>query len=302
MMTDIFNWALELGVATTVLIGLVLLLRRPMARLWGSGAVYWLWALPFLRLFMPEVKLSVKTNVNVPWPTDFYRFEAFDGAPLQSSEPAIVTAPTLVETGLQVSDWPVLVTGIWITVAVSWASWQLYRHVKYWHLLDRVSSPISRDLAASSQKAANIIGLQKLPNVKTAPKAIGPIVSGVFRPLIILPLNFETTYTEDEQIYALCHEMAHIKRYDIVAALGLLIFRAVHWYNPLVHYAARRFSLDQEAACDAFLLSRFQDSDKMIYAQTLLKAERLNTDKDSVAIERLQGLSLAFTKEKPHEN
>ena len=296
MMIDIFNWALELGVATTVLIGLVLLLRRPMAHLWGSGAVYCLWALPFLRLFMPEIRLPVETNVNVPWPTDFYQFETFGDAPLQSSEPA-AAAPAIIETGLQVPDWPVLVTGIWITFAAAWISWHLYRHVKYWHLLDRVSSPINEDLKVSLQKATNIIGLRKLPRVKIAPKAIGPIVSGVFKPLIILPPDFETTYTEDEQIYALCHEIAHIKRYDIVAALALLIFRAVHWYNPLVHYAARRFRLDQEAACDAFLLSRFQDCDKMVYAQILLKAAHRDTNKDSTAIDRSQGLSLAFTKE-----
>ena len=296
MMIDIFNWALELGVATTVLIGLVLLLRRPMAHLWGSGAVYCLWALPFLRLFMPEIRLPVETNVNVPWPTDFYQFETFGDAPLQSSEPA-AAAPAIIETGLQVPDWPVLVTGIWIIFAAAWISWHLYRHVKYWHLLDRVSSPINEDLKVSLQKATNIIGLRKLPRVKIAPKAIGPIVSGVFRPLIILPPDFETTYTEDEQIYALCHEIAHIKRCDIVAALALLIFRAVHWYNPLVHYAARHFRLDQEAACDAFLLSRFQDSDKMVYAQILLKAARRDPNKDGTAIERSQGLSLAFTKE-----
>lgn len=298
MTGDILNWALELGVATTVLIGLVLLLRRPMARYWGSGAVYWLWALPFFRLFMPEINFPVKANVNVPWPADFYRLEIFDGAPVQSIELSGSTTPALVETGLQLPDWPIVITVIWIMVGAGWATLQFYRHIRYWHLLNRVSSPINGELAGVAQKAADIIGLRKLPRVKVAPKVIGPIVSGIFRPLIILPQNFETTYTEDEQIYALCHEMAHIRRYDIFAALALLIFRAVHWYNPVVHYAARRFSLDQEAACDAFLLSRFQDSDKVGYARTLLKAERANADSDSPAITKSQGLSLAFDKEK----
>ena len=297
-MGDILNWALELGVVTTGLIGLVLLLRRPMARLWGSDAVYILWALPFLRLFMPDINLPVKAKVNVPWPTNFYRFETFDGAVLQSGEPAVSTAPALAQTGLQLPDWPIFIITIWIMVGAGWATLQLYRHIKYWHLLNRVSSPINDNLKILSRHAADIIGLRKLPRVKVAPKAIGPIVSGTFRPLIILPQDFDVIYTEDEQIYALCHEMAHIRRYDIFAAFALLIFRAVHWYNPVVHYAARRFSLDQEAACDAFLLSRFQDSDKVGYAQTLLKAERADKDDDSTAIIKSQGLSLAFVKEK----
>lgn len=295
-MVDVLNWALELGVVTTGLIGLVLLLRRPMARFWGSEAVYVLWALPFLRLFMPEVNMPIKANVHVPWPADFYRFETFGGGRLEPIEPAVSATPALAQTGLQLPDGPIVIGVIWIMVGMGFASLQLYRHIKYWHLINRVSSPISDELADTSQKAADIIGLRKIPRVKVAPKAIGPIVSGIFRPLIILPQDFETTYTEDEQIYVLCHEMAHIRRYDLFAALALLIFRAVHWYNPVVHYAARRFSLDQEAACDAFLLSRFQDSDRVGYAQTLLKAERADTD--SAEIPKSHGLSLDFVKEK----
>ena len=298
MMVDIFNWALGLGVATTGLIGLVLLLRRPMARFWGSQAVYLLWALPFLRLFMPELKLPVKATVNVPWPEEFYWFDNFADGPSVASEPvAAAAAPPIVETGIALPQWPVILVSIWMIIGMGWIALQLYRHIKYWHLLNNVSSPIGDDLTALSQKVADIIGLRKLPRVKIAPKTIGPVVSGIFKPLIILPLDFETTYSEDEQLYALCHEMAHIRRYDLPAAFALLIFRAVHWYNPIVHYAARRFSLDQEAACDAFLLSRFQGNDKFGYAQTLLKAERIDAQQDTADRQKPQTLSLALAQE-----
>ncbi|MDB2438433.1 M56 family metallopeptidase [Hellea sp.] len=296
MMAEILQWALGLGVATTGLIGLVLLLRRPMSRFWGSEAVYFLWALPFLRLFMPDLHLPVKAPVSMPWPADFYWLENFEGAATSPPVETVATAaPPLAQTGMQLPGWPVLIVSLWIIVGAGWISLQLYRHIKYWHLLNDLSSPTNDRVAGLAQKASDIIGLRKLPKIKTAPKDIGPIVSGIFRPLIILPQNFEKIYTQDEQLYALCHEMAHIKRYDLVAALGLLIFRAVNWYNPLVHYAARRFCLDQEAACDAFLLTRFKASDKVGYAQTLLKAERADTKTANTT--KPQSLSLALAKE-----
>ena len=64
-----------------------------------------------------------------------------------------------------------------------------------------------------------------------------------------------------------------------------------------MHYAARRFSLDQEAACDAFLLSRFQGNDKLGYAQTLLKAERIDAKQDTADRQKPQTLSLALAQE-----
>lgn len=297
-MVNIFNWALGLGVATTGLIGLVLLLRRPMARFWGSQAVYLLWALPFLRLFMPEFKLPVKTTVNIPWSEEFYWFDNFGDGPSVMSEPVVpIATPPIVEKGIALPEWPVILVSIWMFIGMGWFALQLYRHIKYWHLLNNVSSLIGDDLAGLSQKAADIIGLRKLPRVKIAPKTIGPVVSGIFKPLIILPLDFETTYSKDEQLYALCHEMAHIRRYDLPAAFAFLIFRAVHWYNPIVHYAAHRFSLDQEAACDAFLFSFFEGNDKFGYAQTLLKVERIDAKHDTADRQEPQAPSLALARE-----
>ena len=88
--------------------------------------------------------------------------------------------------------------------------------------------------------------------------------------------------------------MAHIKRFDLWAALALLCFRALHWYNPLVHYAARRVSIDQEAACDAFSLARLHHSGAAAdtphhYAKALMKADLANRNRRSD-----QTLSLAM--------
>ena len=153
MMVDIFNWALGLGVATTGLIGLVLLVRRPMACFWGSQAVYMLWALPFLRLFMPEFKLPIKAAVNVPWPDEFYWLDNFGDGPSVASEPVVsVVAPPSVETGIALPEWPVILVSIWMIIGMGWITFQLYRHIKYWHLLNNCllyTSPSPRDQRGS---------------------------------------------------------------------------------------------------------------------------------------------------------
>ena len=292
MMIDLLNWGLKLGVVTTGLIGLVLLLRHPMIKYVGASAIYLLWSLPFLRLFMPNIHLPIKSDKDVLLFPDFYFPKNFDTA-VPAVTDAVIAAEPAAEAGINLPAWPVIICGIWITVGVAWIILQLYRHRRYWQLLNHVSSPATKNVMYLCEKSRQIIGLRTAPHVKVAPKNIGPVVSGIIKPLIILPANFEKIYTEDEQLYALCHEMAHIKRYDVWAAFALMIFRAVHWYNPIVHYAARKFRIDQEAACDAFLLSRFETNNSYNYARLLLKAQQAATHPT-----KGQSLSLALSNGK----
>ena len=52
----------------------------------------------------------------------------------------------------------------------------------------------------------------------------------------------------------LLHELAHLRRRDplwqLVAHCGL----ALHWFNPLAWFAVRRLRIEQERACDDFVL------------------------------------------------
>lgn len=282
MILDFLHWGLKLAVVTTGLIGLALLLRRPLARYGGADAAYFIWALPFLRLFMPNITLSADSpGAYSPWALWPEYLNASDdiNAALQGGDsPALGTAPAALTPagGFDLSLMPPILIGLWIGIGALWLARQLYHHRRFWRVLNDVSQPVDDDIMALAEDAAAQMGLRHMPTVKIAPAAIGPLVSGLFKPLIILPHNFTQIYTQEEQFFALCHEAAHIRRYDLWAALGLLIFRAVHWYNPLVHYAARHFRIDQEAACDAFFLAKLKGRDdaRLGYAKVLLKAER----------------------------
>jgi len=62
------DWAIETGIAVSLLIVLVLIIRRPFARIFGARAAYALWLLPFIRLIMPEVTIPriFPQNISAP--------------------------------------------------------------------------------------------------------------------------------------------------------------------------------------------------------------------------------------------
>jgi beta-lactamase regulating signal transducer with metallopeptidase domain len=104
-----------------------------------------------------------------------------------------------------------------------------------------------------------------------------PMLVGIFRPRIVVPPDFETRYTPDEQTLVLEHERAHASRRDVaVNALASLALCA-SWFNPLAYRALAWLRMDQELACDALVLTRHATPGsagvRRVYADALLKTQ-----------------------------
>ena len=93
-----------------------------------------------------------------------------------------------------------------------------------------------------------------------------PFIIGVLSPRICLP----SSITQEEVVYVLKHERAHLKHKDhLLKAVGFLLL-AVHWFNPLVWISYHLFNKDLELACDERVISRLELPDRKRYADTLL--------------------------------
>lgn len=96
-----------------------------------------------------------------------------------------------------------------------------------------------------------------------------PCLFGLFRPAIYLTEDC----LEDESTlrYAIVHEQTHYRHLDSLWALLRCLCLALHWYNPLVWWAALASQKDAELACDESVLRRLGDSDRAPYGRALLR-------------------------------
>jgi bla regulator protein blaR1 len=105
---------------------------------------------------------------------------------------------------------------------------------------------------------------------------VSPVVMGLVRPTVVVPSDFRSRYTPQEQALILVHERTHVRRGDLVANLLCSLIRCVLWFNPLTHLGAGRFRFDQELACDATTL-RGRARLRKTYATAILKTLALQS-------------------------
>lgn len=80
-----------------------------------------------------------------------------------------------------------------------------------------------------------------------------PLACGIVAPTLVLPGEADTWPAQRRQA-VLAHELAHVNRRDCATQLLARFACAIHWFNPLAWYAARRMRMERERACDDLVI------------------------------------------------
>ncbi len=116
-------------------------------------------------------------------------------------------------------------------------------------------------------RAADHLGLDDLPALRVSEELPLPITLGIRHPAILLPEDAEL-WPEARRSSVLLHEMAHIRRRDVVTHLAARLACAIWWFHPLAWRALTRFRLESERAADDLVLAAGRRASE--YAQDLL--------------------------------
>jgi hypothetical protein len=98
-----------------------------------------------------------------------------------------------------------------------------------------------------------------------------PTLFGFVRPRLLLPAGLASSFTPQELRHVFLHELAHIKRHDVLAGWVMLGLQTLHWFNPLVWLAFHRLRADRELACDELALSYARPGENESYGLTIVK-------------------------------
>ncbi len=114
-------------------------------------------------------------------------------------------------------------------------------------------------------------GMTKPWRTKVNQPLTSPMIFGIIRPTLVLPEDFTTRFTKQQQAMMLEHEKVHFLRADNLANVMALVWLALCWFNPLAWLAYRAFRRSQESACDAKVLQGKTKQDQVAYCQAMLQ-------------------------------
>ncbi len=104
-----------------------------------------------------------------------------------------------------------------------------------------------------------------------------PIIVGLFKPCIYLPIHLISDFNAADMRYMLLHELQHYRHKDAIASYLMNFFGILYWFNPLVWYALKEMRNDREVACDTSVLKLLNENDYEDYGKTLIHfAEKIS--------------------------
>ena len=237
-------WLIETLIAVTLLMAMVLVLRGPVARSFGAGWAYALWAVPALRLVLPPLP-QLAPDLSIPTAMLFIPAAAEMAAPLPA------------EAGP--GQWVPFMLAMWAGGAVIFLTLQWLAYRAFLGRIRETSRPARPPLFGG---------------IRTwiSESVDGPLAIGVLERRIVLPGDFSRRYNPAERRLALEHELVHHRRGDIWWNLAAMLVLALFWFNPVAWLAFRAFRSDQELACDAAVARTATLDERCDYARALVKS------------------------------
>lgn len=249
------------AVRATALLGIA----AAIAALGGRRAAalrHFVWALALVGVLMLPLAGAVLPEVPVPMPMPWTPGPA--AAATRDSGPA--TAPPAValrgsagigaaETAsldpaaLPAASWSSVLLGIWGVGAVAFAAWSLASIWNIRRLVAQATPVTARDWLDPLRDVCARLDIQRPVRLLQSDRVAMPMTWGWRQPVILLPAA-AAEWQSARRTVVLRHELAHVKRADVVTQLLAQWACAVYWFNPVVWFAAFRLRVERERACD----------------------------------------------------
>ena len=248
------DFLIETLVWTGALIALVLVLRRPVARLFGAGAAYALWFLPAARLIMPPLLLPA-------WLAPDVEPVAYSAEPSAVAAPAEALPLTGTEFGDIVPAEPAYSVDFAAVLLALWLVGAAIFLVRRFALYHRMRAEL-----LDGARPVGEVGNVRLVETDAVE---GPLAFGVIDRVVALPTGLMNSRDRKMRDLVIAHELAHHRGRDLLVNMLVQPLFALHWFNPLGWMGWTAMRRDQEAACDARVVARSDAEERAVYASVI---------------------------------
>lgn len=227
-----------------------------------------LWSIVVARLTLvagPESAFSFCNYTGVKFPAGGFP-ENYTHSDFMKAAGAAGMSPT------EIQDMVIrLIASVWAAGVLGLAFQWFSSYLRVERKLRRAELVGSAEILNALADAERQLGMP--PEVKLLQSELvkSPTLFGVSEPCLALPKRMVDRLSADEWRMVFLHEVAHLKRRDLVTNMWISALQIFHWFNPVLRWVFQQIRIDREVAADAMALAHVRRGEKKMYAKTLLK-------------------------------
>jgi beta-lactamase regulating signal transducer with metallopeptidase domain len=164
---------------------------------------------------------------------------------------------------------------VWIGVAAILGFAYLGNLFKYWRIRRRADSA-DQAVAAAVERCRTELGLRRKVLALESAELDSPTIFGWWRPRLLLPTGLHRRIGSSALRHVILHELAHVKEHDVFVHWLGAATQMLHWFNPAVWLAMRCMRRDMEQACDARVLPHLTATERTDYGSMLVQLSDSN--------------------------
>lgn len=171
---------------------------------------------------------------------------------------------------------------IWLIGAIGTGLWFLYMHRGFYQKVQKscIGVPKGHVVWSILEREQRDMNLKHSVNLAYCQENISPILVGIFKPMIVLPIY---EIPDDELALIIKHELTHYKKKDLWIKSAMIIAIMLHWYNPLIYFLHKEITKWCELSCDEDVVVKLSShAERKKYGETILNMmKRANQQENS---------------------
>jgi len=118
------------------------------------------------------------------------------------------------------------------------------------------------------QRLKESLGIRRIVSLMESGIVKVPIVVGVLKPVVLVPLGMLTRLSPTQVETVLLHELAHVRRRDFAMNILQRVAESFFFFNPFIMWLSARIREEREACCDDIVMEHIND--KRSYLEALI--------------------------------
>lgn len=257
---DWLTWTLDRAIAATIVFLVVAVIAVALKRVASAHLLSWMWLLPLVPLIAPVERLvPMVESEAAPRAVMAAIGDQATGGASSSGSGAAARVGTAIdldgEGGAVAAEAPArLHAPAWIMLA--WGAVVLALLARFavsqirWSLEVRRCETDDGALGVRVRRLARCAGVRSDVRVACCDMLTSPATSGWLRPVILLPTELARSLSPAQLRWVLLHELAHIRRGDLLVAFAQRLVQIAWWWHPAAWMANAAVARHRECACD----------------------------------------------------